>query len=75
MRSTGMPRMRATVGFCAVACIRRPVRVRLRKSCSATTATNGDDEDDQALQRDRARRGSRHHWSAASEGKGCASAL
>ena len=27
--------MRATVGFCAVACMQRPVRVRERKSCTA----------------------------------------
>ena len=45
--------MRATVGFCAVACMRRPVCVRLRKSCSATTAAKRDCKNDQALQRDR----------------------
>lgn len=37
MRLTLTPRISATAGFCAAACIERPVRVRLRNSVSTTT--------------------------------------
>ena len=38
MRSTGTPMMRATVGFCAVACIWWPIEVRFSSAVRPTTA-------------------------------------
>ena len=53
MRSTGTPRMRATVGFCAVACICRPVRVPARNHCSSDDGHQRHDQHAELRQRNR----------------------
>ena len=74
MRSTLTPRMRATVGFCAVACICRPVRVAARNQLSATMVASATASTPSCASETLTPR-SETTVSGRRVGKGCASAL